>query len=118
MSHLFLYDAQIGQHNAKTHGDNENQNAGNRLAKAPKQYCIEGGEVRPRPCHVEVHVIKVPAGQSQHHSEMLKPVQQSCKGYRLHDDEKACSSAVVEATEPHADMQGRVMELNSQIFAH
>ena len=60
-SHLVLDGAQIGQHDAKAHRHNEHQDAGDALAQAAQQHCVQRRHIRPVACRVKIHEIKVPA---------------------------------------------------------
>lgn len=57
---LLLYSAQVGQHNAKAHGDDQHEHARQRFAQAAQQHRVQRGHVRPEPRCVEVDVVKVP----------------------------------------------------------
>ena len=65
-SHLVLDGAQVGQDDAKAHRDNEHQDAGDALAQAAQQHCVQCGHVGAVPRCVEVHKVKVPACARQH----------------------------------------------------
>ena len=62
---LLLHGAQVGQHDAEAHGDDEHEHARERLAQAAQQHRVQRGHIRPVARGVEVDIVKVPACQER-----------------------------------------------------